>query len=111
MQPAFTRLTLAFGIAISLEESCCLLDGLVVSRGCCGDPCGQRLFAKTIAAQKARSSMKWFWAGLIFGWLGLIAAAGLPDRHQIVYLRYLAESQGYQPRHACGGNTDASVNS
>ena len=68
-------------------------------------------FAKTIAAQKARSSMKWFWAGLIFGWLGLIAAAGLPDRHQIVYLRYLAESQGYQPRHACGGNTDSSINS
>ena len=68
-------------------------------------------FAKTIAAQKARSSMKWFWAGLFFGWLGLIAAAGLPDRHQIVYLRYLAESQGYQPRHACGGNTDSSINS
>ena len=36
----------------------------------------------------------------------------MPDRHQIVYLRYLAEQQGYQyqPRHACGaqkGETDA----
>ncbi len=68
-------------------------------------------FARTIAAQKARSSIKWFWAGLIFGWLGLIAAAGMPDRHQIVYLRYLAESQGYQPRHACGGKADPSIKS
>ena len=28
-------------------------------------------------------------AGLLFGPLGLLAVAGLPDRHQIVYLRYL----------------------
>ena len=56
--------------------------------------------AKTIASQKARNSKRWLLAGLLFGPLGLIAAAGLPDRHQIVYLRYLAESQGYQPRHS-----------
>ena len=61
--------------------------------------------AKTIAGQKARSSQKWFLAGLLFGPLGLIAAAGLTDRHQIVYLRYLAENQGYQPRHGCGDQT------
>ena len=42
-------------------------------------------------------------AGLLFGPLGLLAVAGLPDRHEIVYLRYLAEAQGYQPRHNCGG--------
>ena len=39
---------------------------------------------------------------LLLGVSGL-AVAGLPDRHQIVYLRYLAEAQGYQPRHNCGG--------
>jgi len=59
--------------------------------------------AKTVAAQKARNSNRWLLAGLLFGPLGLIAAVGLPDRHQIVYLRYLAEHQGYQPRRACGG--------
>jgi len=66
--------------------------------------------SKTVAAQKARNSNRWAIAGFLFGPLGLIAAVGLPDRHQIVYLRYLAEQQGYQPRHACGGQkgeTDA----
>ena len=59
--------------------------------------------SKTVAAQKARNSDRWAVAGLLFGPLGLIAAVGMPDRHQIVYLRYLAEQQGYQPRHAFGG--------
>ena len=66
--------------------------------------------SKTVAAQKARNSNRWAVAGFLFGPLGLIAAVGMPDRHQIVYLRYLAEQQGYQPRHACGGQkgeTDA----
>ena len=66
--------------------------------------------SKTVAAQKARNSSRWAVAGFLFGPLGLIAAVGMPDRHQIVYLRYLAEQQGYQPRHACGGQkgeTDA----
>ena len=35
--------------------------------------------AKTIAGQKARSSQKWFLAGLLFGPLGLIAARRLGD--------------------------------
>ena len=59
--------------------------------------------SKTVAGQKARNSNRWLLAGFLFGPLGLIAAVGMPDRHQIVYLRYLAEQQGYQPRHACGG--------
>ena len=59
--------------------------------------------ARTVAGQKARSSRNWLLAGLLFGPLGLLAVAGLPDRHQIVYLRYLAETQGYQPRRKCGG--------
>jgi len=60
-------------------------------------------FSRTIAGQKARNSKNWFIAGLIFGPLGLIASVGLADRHQIVYLRYLAEHNGYEPRHRCGG--------
>ena len=56
--------------------------------------------SKTVAAQKARNSNRRAVAGFLFGPLGLIAAVGMPDRHQIVYLRYLAEQQGYQPRHA-----------
>lgn len=59
--------------------------------------------AATIARQKARHSGKWFFAGLLFGLLGLIASAGLPDRHQIVYLRHLAEAQGYRHRHGSSG--------
>ena len=45
--------------------------------------------SKTLAAQKARNSNRWAVAGFLFGPLGLIAAVGMPDRHQIVYLRYL----------------------
>ena len=63
--------------------------------------------AKTLASQKARHSNRWFFAGLLLGPLGLIAAAGLPDRHQIVYLRHLAESQGYEPKRKCGGKTQS----
>lgn len=59
--------------------------------------------SKSVAAQKARNSNRWAVAGLLFGPLGLIAAVGIPDRHQIVYLRYLAEQKGYQPRHAFSG--------
>ena len=65
--------------------------------------------SKTVAAQKARNSNRWLLAGLLFGPLGLIAAVGMPDRHQIVYLRYLAEQQGYQPRHVCGGQKGDTV--
>ena len=58
--------------------------------------------SKTVAVQKARNSNRWAVAGFLFGPLGLIAAAGMPDRHQIVYIRYLAEQQGYQLHHAFG---------
>ncbi len=40
--------------------------------------------SKTVSAQKARNSNRWLLAGLLFGPLGLIAAVGMPDRHQIV---------------------------
>jgi len=60
-------------------------------------PCG--FIAASIARAKARRGARWFWAGLIFGPLGLIGAAGMPDRKSQAWLRYLAEAQGYQPRH------------
>ena len=63
--------------------------------------------SKTVAAQKARNSNRW---AVLFGPVGLIAAVGMQDRHQIVYLLCMAEQKGYQPRHACGGQkgeTDA----
>lgn len=56
--------------------------------------------SKTVAAQKARNRNLW---SVLFGPLGLIVAVGRPDRHKVVYLRYLVEQKGYQPRHACGG--------
>ena len=55
--------------------------------------------SKTVAAQKARNSNRWLLAGFLFGPLGLIAAVGMPDRHQIVYLRYLAEQHDRLHRH------------
>ena len=45
----------------------CWMDWLLP--GCGGDPCGQRLLAKTIAAQKAQQ-YEVVLGGLIFGWLG-----------------------------------------
>ena len=100
-----------------------MLQALAISTGVLRLVCGTQVpgvcadrssisagLSKTVAAQKARNSNRWAVAGLLFGPLGLIAAVGMPDRHQIVYLRFLAEQQGYQPRHACGGQkgeTDA----
>ena len=66
--------------------------------------------ARTVASQKARSSRRWLMAGLLFGPLALLAVAGLPDRHQIVYLRYLAEAQGYQPHHRTVDQAQDSTN-
>ena len=75
-----------------LVECCSLLDGLVASHHCCHDARGQCLFCQNDRCTESSQQHEVVLAGLIFGWLGLIAAAGLPDRHQIVYLRYLAES-------------------
>ena len=54
-------------------------------------------FSKTVAAQKERNSKRWAVAGFLFGPLGLIAAVGMPDCHQIVYLRIWLSSRATSP--------------
>ena len=53
--------------------------------------------SKTVAVQKARNSNRWAVVGLLFGPLGLIAAVGMPDRHQIFYLGYWLSSRVTNP--------------
>ena len=48
----------------------------------------------TIAFAKGWVSASWFMAGFFFGPLGLIAAAGLPDRRLRHYLYELSKQQG-----------------
>ncbi len=43
-----------------------------------GLPCG--LFCASLASNKGYSPWRWFAGGVLFNILGLIAAAGLPDR-------------------------------
>lgn len=51
--------------------------------------------ASSIASTKGWSGVNWFLAGFLFGPIGLIAAAGLPDRRLRAYLRHLASEQGW----------------
>ena len=53
--------------------------------------------SKTVAAQKARNSNRWAVAGFLFGPLGLIAAVGMPDRHQIVICAIWLSSRATNP--------------
>ena len=55
-------------------------------------PCG--FFAASVAGDKNHNSVAWFLAGLFFGPIGVIAAAGLSDRTQRRYLRLLVEHKG-----------------
>ena len=54
-------------------------------------PCG--FFASEVASGKGYSGTSWFIAGVLFGPLGLIAAAGLSDRRLRKYLRQIGEKQ------------------
>jgi len=47
-----------------------------------------------MAHSKGHEAASWFFAGLLFGPLALIAAVGLPDLKLRRYLRLLAEQQG-----------------
>lgn len=52
----------------------------------------------SIAYEKGWGSSNWLLAGLLFGPLGLIAAAGLPDRKLRHYLLELSKQQGVSPQ-------------
>ena len=55
-------------------------------------PCA--IYCGTISEDKGHNGFSWFWAGLLFGPIGLIAVAALSDRKQRRYIRLMAENQG-----------------
>ena len=55
-------------------------------------PCA--IFCGTIAEDKGHGGIAWFWGGLLFGPIGLLAVAALSDRKLRRYIRLTAESQG-----------------
>jgi hypothetical protein len=52
--------------------------------------------SSSIAGAKGLSPEKWWIVGFLFGPLGLIAAAGLPDRKLRSYLKFLAKENGWK---------------
>lgn len=58
-------------------------------------PCG--FFSAALADDKNHSGAAWFLLGLLWGPVGLLAAAGLSDRKQRRILRLMAEGQGISP--------------
>ena len=55
-------------------------------------PCA--IFCGTIAEDKGHGGIAWFWGGLLFGPIGLLAVAALSDQKLQRYIRLTAESQG-----------------
>ena len=55
-------------------------------------PCA--IFCGTIAEDKGHGGIAWFWGGLLFGPIALLAVAALGDRKLRRYIRLMAESQG-----------------
>ena len=49
--------------------------------------------ASNIASDKGHDGSSWFFAGFLFGPLGLIAAAGLSDRKLRKYIRQIEDKQ------------------
>ena len=70
-------------------------------------PCG--FFAALVAGDKNHNSVAWFLAGLFFGPLGVIAAAGLSDRKQRRYLRLLIEHKGIDLTEATKAQKTSSI--
>tara|TARA_B100000073_G_scaffold342240_1_gene344999 strand:- start:208 stop:483 length:276 start_codon:yes stop_codon:yes gene_type:complete len=56
-------------------------------------PCG--FFAGAVAEEKGHNGIAWFFGGSVFGFIGLVSAAGLSDRKLRRYQRFQAEAQGY----------------
>ena len=55
-------------------------------------PCA--VFCGVIAEDIGHGGIAWFWSGLLFGPVGLLAVAALVDRKQRRYLRLLVEDKG-----------------
>ena len=55
-------------------------------------PCGA--FASKVALGKGYNRKNWFLAGLFFGPIGLLAAAGLSDMRSQTYLYQIGTAQG-----------------
>ena len=58
-----------------------------------GIPCG--LLCSSLAKNKGYGAWRWFSCGLFFNFLGLIAAAGLPDRLLRNQLREVLENKSW----------------
>lgn len=50
----------------------------------------------TVAEAKGLQSVSWALACILFGPIGLIALAGMPDRRLRAYMKYLAEEKGWE---------------
>ena len=61
-----------------------------------GLPCG--LLCASLANNKGYSAWRWFAGGVLFNILGLIAAAGLPDRLLRNQLREVLENKSWASR-------------
>jgi hypothetical protein len=57
------------------------------------------LLCASVASAKDLSPV-WGLSGFLFGPLALIAVAGMPDRRQRMFLRFLAEKQGWLDQQA-----------
>ena len=55
-------------------------------------PCA--IFCGTISEDKGHNGIAWFWGGLLFGPIALLAVAALGDRKLRRYIRLMAENQG-----------------
>ena len=55
-------------------------------------PCA--FFSSNIASNKDYDRVNWFFAGLFFGPLGLLAISGMPDKKLRRYIQLLAKAQG-----------------
>ena len=53
-------------------------------------------FTADAANEKGRDGFNWFWLGLLFGPLALLAVVAQGDRRIRLYMRFLAEAQGYE---------------
>ena len=51
------------------------------------------LFCALVANEKGYSNVAWFFGGIVFGFIALIAVAGLPDKRLRKYLRQIGEKQ------------------